>query len=131
MQFINLPNDVTLAPANPGQSHALLSASQNVSNLSYQQAANVNAIYRGNGLICQRRMCNSMTGCEDVTACQQHADYDKVLKFCGPIGTPGVNMDGGWWRLEPANSRQLMTAAAEKATGMNPLPTSYNTTGMY
>ena len=131
MLFINAPNDVTLAPPNAGPLSALTAAARNLPGMSFEQAAAVNRIYQGNGLICQRQMCQSMTGCEDVTVCANNKDYGQILQFCGPIGTPAVAMDGGWWRLEPANSHQLMMAAAERATGMNPLPTSYNTFGMY
>lgn len=116
---------------NPGNDYALYNAIQNRTGLSYQEAARKNMIYQGNGLVCQRRMCLDMNGCEDVTACGHHSDYSKIVNFCGPIGTPATAIDGGWWRLEPSNVHQLMLTAAEKATGMNPLPTPWNTAGMY
>ena len=132
MVFTNLPNDVTLAPpSTSGKTQALLSAARNISGMTFEQAASVNSIYQGNGLICQQRMCQSMNGCEDISACQQNADYNKVLQFCGAIGTSGRAIDGGWWKLEPADSQQMMLEASQKATDMRQLPTSYNTTGMY
>ena len=130
--YINLPNDFTLAPPNQGR-HALLTAVQNRGNISFDEARNKNRIYAGNGLICQRKMCEDMHRCSDVSVCQSAnpEEWKKVVEFCGPIGTTGLAMDGGWWRLEPANSRQLMDEASKRATGLQVLPTFYNARGMY
>lgn len=131
--YINLPNDVTLAPSDKGPSPALLKAAQNRGNMSFDEARAKNHIYAGNGLICQTQMCQDMHNCSDAALCQRTfpEEWKQVVEFCGPVGTTGMAMDGAWWKLEPANSRQLMLAASEKATGMNPLPTFYNSRGMY
>lgn len=131
--YINLPNDVTLAPRNQNKLHGLLTAVQNSGKLSFNEALDKNRIYANNGLICQRKMCEDMHRCSDMSVCQKQnpEEWKKVTEFCGPVGTTGMYMDGGWWRLEPANSYQLMMAASKKATGLKELPTFYNSRGMY
>ena len=128
MVFISNPVDVTLTPAGASSLPAFQAAQRVNTRLSFDQAAAANNIYKNNGLICQRMMCQSMTGCDN---CSQHPDWDKVVGFCGPAGTPGLSMDGSWWTLQPADTHQQLLSATEKATGMSPLPTPYNVVGMY
>lgn len=131
MVFVDRANDVTLSPQGASAAPALLSAARYLPGQSFEQAANNNRIYQGNGLICQRNMCAAMYNCQDVTQCARQPGWKQISDFCGPVGTPALSMDGGWWRLEPANERQILTANTEQSTGWQVLPTPYNTVGMY
>ena len=126
MVFTNALNDVTMAPANPGQMQAFQAAQAYSSGKTFAQAAAVNRIYQNNGLICQRMMCQSMTGCDSAVDCPNHPEWDKVVDFCGQIGTPSMSMDGSYWRLQPADSQQQLLSATKRATGLSQLPTPYN-----
>jgi len=130
MAFINNSYDVTIAPG-PGPIPAYLSAAANRTGMNFEEAMNANRIYQNNGLICQRRMCNSMTGCDSALACQTHPDYKNIVQFCGGIGTPAKTMRGSEWRLVPENEMQVLTASTERRIGMSQLPTPFNTVGMY
>jgi hypothetical protein len=99
--------------------------------MTFGAAARQHAIYQNNGLICQRAMCQSMHGCEDVVECSKFPGYKQIVDFCGPVGTRSMHMDGALWRLQPSMSRQEARLTAEKTLGMYPLPTAYNTDGMY
>jgi hypothetical protein len=132
MVFINNLNDVTLAPSNAGPQVALQATARMVPGQSFEQARANNLIYQNNGLICQRRMCNAMTGCEDVIECaKKNPSWKQISEFCGPVGTPAMSMDGSYWIMQPADSQQKAVARTEKAIGMSPLPTAYNVQGMY
>lgn len=131
MPFINNPNDVTMTAPGSGPAPAFLSASANSSGKTFEQAAAQNRIYYRNGLICQKAMCNSLTGCDSKFGCPGHPDWQKVLDFCGPIGTGGMAANGSYWVLEPTDSRQQMLTATKQATGLSRLPTPYNVIGMY
>lgn len=134
MVFINTPFDVTIGP--PGMqarqdARLLRTIERNTPGMSLEQAKNVNRIYQGNGLICQVRMCGSITGCNSPNGCPNNPHWKDILDFCGKNSTPGMSMDGSWWSLEQKDAPQLMLARTEKAVGMAPLPNPYNVVGMY
>lgn len=133
MVFINTQFDMTLAPSNPvsAEMYQQMLTARASGGHSFTEAANINRIYQNNGLVCQRRMCESMTGCSSALGCPGHPDWKRVVEFCGPIQTGGINMDGSFWTLQPSNARQQLLAATEQATGMSTLPTPYNVIGMY
>jgi hypothetical protein len=131
MVFISNPFDVTLTAPSAGPALALQVAQQTNARMSFDQAAAVNNIYQNNGHICQRRMCEALTGCDRAMECPNHPEWQKVVQFCGPVGTPGLSMDGAWWNLQQADERQQLLSATQKTTGMNLLPTAYNVVGMY
>lgn len=132
MVFIDNAFDITLTPQTTSMNPVLHASLLTSTRLDVEQAKRANHIYSGNGLVCQRMMCQSMTGCERVPGCPiSKEDQQKVDAFCGPIGTLGMDMDGSWWNLQPANVQSSLLTATEKSTGFRPLPTAYNTTGMY
>jgi len=132
MVFINNAIDFTLTPSNKESTVALLSSAMNNGLYTFEQAANINRIYQGNGLICQTKMCKSLTGCDNKLAnCPGHPDWNKVLNFCGPIDTRGIAYDGAEWVLRDSDSRQSLLTATKQQTGLQVLPTPYNVTGMY
>lgn len=132
MVYINNAIDFTLTPPGTGSLPALRSAMRNMGGKTFEQAANVNRIYQGNGLVCQTQMCRSLTGCDSViTGCPGHPDWKKVIQFCGPNETPGMAYDGGQWVKIAANSEQHLLTATKKATGLTVLPNPYNVVGMY
>lgn len=122
---------MTLAPQGQSSSPALQASRQVNNNMSFEEASVANHIYQGNGLICQRAMCQSMTGCDSALSCQNNPDYSRIVQFCGPISTGGKSMDGAWWSLQQSGSRQQLLGATEKQVGMSPLPNPYNVAGMY
>lgn len=132
MVYINNAIDFTLTPTNIGALPALRSAMRSAGGKTFEQAAEANKIYQGNGLICQTQMCQSLTGCGSViTGCPGHPDWSKVLQFCGPIQSPSISYDGAQWERIPANSQQQLLSATERSTGLSVLPTPYNVVGMY
>jgi len=132
MVFITNAADVTLTPPGHAELPSLLSAARSTGQKTFQQAANINRIYQGNGLICQTKMCQSLTGCHNLlTDCSSHPDWKQVLQFCGPVDTRGVAYDGAQWALQPADTHQQLLTATQQATGLPVLPTAYNVTGMY
>lgn len=131
MVFINNANDLTLSPPSGGPMPAFRAAMNNTAGKTFEQAAAKNRIYQNNGLICQRRMCESLTGCDSAIDCPDHPDWQKVQEFCGPNSTGGMSMDGSYWVLQSADSRQQMLTATRASTGLQQLPTAYNVSGMY
>lgn len=131
MVFINNTYDVTLAPNTAGPIPALQSAMNNSTTKTFDQAMAANHIYQGNGLICQNKICQAMTGCDTVGGCPNHPDWKKVIDFCGPAGTAAKSMDGMYWTRVPADSEQKLLQATQQATGYTALPTPYNVSGMY
>ena len=131
MVFINNPYDLTLTASNYGPAPALMASESRTSGKTFEQAMNINRIYQGNGLICQRRMCESLTGCSSAIDCPGHPDWQKVQDFCGPIQTGGISMDGSYWTLQNVDARQQALTATRSATGFSQLPTPYNVVGMY
>lgn len=131
MVFINNQFDMTLTPVSqPHTNRQILTAGAGGGH-SFEQAVNINRIYQNNGLICQKKMCESLTGCSSAVGCPNHPDWEKVVNFCGPIQTGGIAMDGSYWTLQSSNARQQLLHSTEKATGMKRLPTPYNVIGMY
>ena len=131
MVYINNPIDFTLTPPGAGPAPAFQSALNNSADMTFEQAATSNHIYKGNGLVCQQQMCNSLTGCDSKLGCPQHPDWKRVLEFCGPNNTGGISDDGAYWVLVPAESRQQLVTATQKRLGLPALPNPYNVTGMY
>ncbi len=131
MVYINNLNDVTLSSPGSGPLPAFQSALNNSSGKTFQEAVTKNLIYQGNGLICQQKMCTSLTGCDTKLGCPDHPDWKKVVAFCGPVGTPGLSVDGSYWVRHPADAQQKMFTATKQATGLQVLPNPYNVVGMY
>jgi hypothetical protein len=134
MVFIDNPFDMTLTPPGSrlrGTLATYSASSNNVSGLTFDQARQANSIYEGNGLICQVKMCNSMTGCENPNGCPNNPDWNKIVDFCGINSTRTIAMDGSIWYLQPKDLKAQLLSATEKATGFNPLPNPYNVVGMY
>jgi hypothetical protein len=131
MVFTNTLSDVTLSGPYNGQKHAQKVAAQHTAGKSFAEAAEINNIYQGNGLICQQQMCLSLTGCDSELGCPGHPDWNKVIDFCGRSNLKGLSMDGSYWQLYPANSQEQALTATKEATGLPVLPTAYNVTGMY
>jgi hypothetical protein len=134
MVFIDNPFDVTLTPQQSALRGALStfrSSSNSVSGLTFEQAKAANSIYQGNGLICQVKMCNSMTGCDNPNGCPSNPDWNKIVDFCGINSTRAIAMDGSIWYLRPKDIRSQLVSATERATGFDPLPDPYNVVGMY
>jgi hypothetical protein len=132
MTFINNANDFTLTsstaiPVQPFQ--------YTTQKKTFDQAAEENRIYQGNGLVCQTAMCASLTGCESkLSGCSQHPDWSKILDFCGPNSTGSIANYGTYWvpfSQSQANTPSQLVKATEKALGLSALPNPYNTTGMY
>jgi hypothetical protein len=132
MVFISNPYDVTLTPYTANDMPALRAAQQFNTRMTFDQAAVANHIYQNNGLICQKNMCQSLTGCDQAVGCPaKPEDWQKVLKFCGPIGTQTVTMNGATWQLQPVDERQRLLTSTRQSLGIQTLPTAYNVTGMY
>jgi len=134
MVFINTPIDVTIGPPGMRQrqdARFLRTLERTMPGMTLEQAKQVNRIYQGNGLICQVKMCESITGCKNPNGCPNNPNWKQILEFCGHNSTPGLSMDGAWWSLEQKDAPQLMLSSTEKAVGMKPLPNPYNVVGMY
>jgi hypothetical protein len=130
MVYINNPVDVTLAPGG-GVSIAALTAAYNATGgKTFEQAAEINRIYKGNGLPCQKQMCKSITGCDTSGGCEDSPHWKKIQEFCGPA-QKFAYMNGAYWVLENADSQQRLLQSTEKRLGLKQLPTPYNVTGMY
>lgn len=130
MVYVNNNIEVTMTPSRSGimNVYAGMDVSQNK---TFDYAASVNRIYKGNGLICQRKMCETMTGCDSGVGCPNHPHWDKVVHFCGPIGTESIYMAGAYWTLQPSNGQQQLLANTRSELNLKELPTAYNTSGMY
>jgi hypothetical protein len=128
MNYINNQYDVTLSPINNE-----MIGYQNVmrNGKTFSEAANINHIYKNNGLICQKKMCESMTGCSSRNGCPENPEWNKIIEFCGGIGTGGIYMDGSYWTLHNIDEREKMLKSTEKQLGMKVLPNPYNVVGMY
>lgn len=97
---------------------------------TFEQAAAANHIYKGNGAICQKKMCAALTGCESNFGCPDHAEWKRVVDFCGPAGTPAVYDKGSFWVKAPADTPALRSAAMAQL-GLQQFPTPYSLQGMY
>ena len=134
MVYVNNPFDVTLAPPNSsyhGVMATLKASARSTTGMSFEQAKRANAIYQGNGHICQMKMCNSITGCDSPNGCQDNKHWKDIVNFCGPNGANGLSMEGAWWVLEPKDAHQQLLTATQENTGLTRLPTPYNVVGMY
>lgn len=129
MVFINRQFDVTMAPANcnPGcNTHEMM-----IKNATFTEAANIHSIYQNRGYECQKKMCQSMHGCDNPLECAQLDGFDKIHEFCGPVNTGGVYRDGAWWNIIPSDSHEQQLQATKDATNLSVLPTFNNVLGMY
>lgn len=132
MSFIsNTLYDITITPnIKSNDNHLLTSGMKVPGNMTFDQAVNANRILQNGGLICQRQMCETTMGCEDVNVCAaRNKDYAKIQEFCGPVGTPVTFMQGSLWRLQPVNAQQTFQATQKQQLGMATLPNPYNVGG--
>jgi len=130
MVFIDRQFDLTLSPADPSGQLQMLRSTIGGQRRTFDEARLDNAIYSGNGAICQRKMCASMTGCQTKFGCPKHKDWSKVQQFCGPYGTPALYSDGALWKLQNGTPAALQ-ARETAALGFSQLPDPYNVMGMY
>ena len=128
MVYINNQFDVTISPV-----------VERPKLLTMEEAKKKNSIYRGNGLPCQIKMCQDLTGCSN---CGSYPLNQDIVDFCGVNSTPGVAMCGGWFEVvnTPINEQGVpycenyvdvtMYNAKQPGTNAN-LTYIYNSGGMY
>ena len=126
MVFINNLIDVTMSPPSshvPVPPVSVYTSSFN----TFEQAARKNHIYKGNGAICQKKMCGTLTGCETPFGCPGHPDWARIQEFCGPYGTPAV-FQGGVFLATNVTPQALLQATEQKKAQFSPynLPNMYN-----
>lgn len=126
MVFINNAIDVTMTGAAghiPVPPVSVYTSSFN----TFEEAARKNRIYKGNGAICQKKMCGALTGFESPFGCPGHPEADRIQEFCGPYGTPAV-FQGGVYYATNVTQQQLLQATEQTQAQISPynLPSMYN-----
>lgn len=86
MPYINQPHNFTLTPpADPRQQMAVFQSITNSrrGGMSFDEAARINSIYRGNCEICRKQMCNSIAGIDSLDGCPSDPHWNQIQEFCG------------------------------------------------
>lgn len=126
MLFINNSIDVTMtggAGHVPSSRISVYTSSLN----TFEEAARKNHIYKGNGAICQKKMCEALSGVDCSFGCPTNPNWDRIQEFCGPFGTPAL-FQGGVYYATNVTQQQLLQATEQRQRQYSPynIPNMYN-----